>query len=73
MDSDVVNNLVESNFLGRTRFVDNEKEGWWYFLGGNGINLITAWETQKLTKWAVIIALISLGLSILALSISLMK
>ena len=65
--------LVEQKFLYKEPYKAGENEGCWYGIGGNGINLVIAWETQKLTKRAVIIALISLGLSILALSISLMK
>ena len=47
ISSDVRNNLVELGLLHEQKVNDRGKQYSWYTLGGNGINLIIAWETQK--------------------------
>jgi len=44
---EVRDQLVKQGFLYKEAYRKGEDEGNWYGLGGNGIALVTAWETQK--------------------------
>ena len=67
---DVRKQLESQGFIYSEPHIEGEKEVTYYALGPNGVNLIVAWETQKLTRWAVVIAFISLFISLLSIAIS---
>lgn len=68
---DVRDHLVKHGFLYKEEFVWNGKKVEYFGLGANGLSLISAWETETLTRSAVGIAVVALLVSIVLLVISL--
>lgn len=53
--------LIDAKYLVREPYVMNGQESYFYMIGPNALALVSAWETEELTKsikkltWAVII------------------